>query len=536
MNEVLFITIESVVLIGIYLVGTSLTWPLRQRTRALPSDQRGFVVFLRCIIAELSRPVAVIAETGLVLSVLDHHPSLQRWIHLPLNHVAAWCTFWSVFAALVFVEQLAVQFYRWMGRPFPVPELMRNIIRTVLLVAAAFAILRLMLGINISGLLASTALLTAVIGFALQGVLGNLLAGMSLHIVRSVMPGDWVTIGDVEGEVVQTNWRETRLRTVGGFTMILPNSTVASATIHNMTRPTTLRRHRTVVGASYSDAPGDVIQALVDAAMAVPEVIRNPAPTAYLSQYMDFGINYELRFWTNRYWDHVPLDGDVQRMIWYIFQRRGIEIPFPMSDKVLVDLAEVMNHQKRSPPGDADTQQTFADLVRSDFVSKMLVDEKGQRLLKDDDLRFIASSVGRVRFTRGETIFRQGEPGDTCYVVVWGRVHGRVEYKDAAQANEFDLGPGALFGEMSLATGLPRTATIVVNEEVELLEISADAFAQLLGLREDVPQALARLVSERSAQNAAAWEKLRAMGSNLADSLKRENILSRFLRMLGKGK
>jgi CRP-like cAMP-binding protein len=317
--------------------------------------------------------------------------------------------------------------------------------------------------------------------------------------------------------------------------MAVPNSTVAGATLHNMSRPTPLRRHKIPVGASYSDAPGDVIAALVESARAVPEVLRDPPPSAYLVEYKDFGINYALRFWTNRYFDRTAVEGDVMRMIWYQFKRHGIEIPFPMSDRVLNDVVEVIDNRRRQLPDDAEAKRTVADLMQSDFFARLLVDEKGAPLLRPEQLTGIAASIKRIRFTKGETVFRQGETGDSCHVVVRGKARGRVEYKDASQANEFDLGPGALFGEMSLVTGLPRTATVLVNEEVELLEISKDTFTVLLGMREDIPQILAKLVAERAEHNKAMLDKLQAMGSaNVDESIKSASILKRFLRMLGK--
>ncbi len=68
-----------------------------------------------------------------------------------------------------------------------------------------------------------------------------------------MLPFDWVRIGDVEGRVIETNWRETRLQTHGGHVLVVPNSTVANATIHNMSRPTPRRRHSLPVGAGYAD-------------------------------------------------------------------------------------------------------------------------------------------------------------------------------------------------------------------------------------------------------------------------------------------
>jgi CRP-like cAMP-binding protein len=142
----------------------------------------------------------------------------------------------------------------------------------------------------------------------------------------------------------------------------------------------------------------------------------------------------------------------------------------------------------------------------------------------------------RIRYTFGEVLFSQGGPGDTCYVVVSGHLHGRVEYDDATQAIEFNVGPGALLGEMSLMTGLPRTATVHVQEEVELLEIPQNAFACLLALHPEIPAVLSQLVAERAAKNTAALERLKSITTeDLAQTLRQDNILRRFLRIIGYG-
>lgn len=534
MNSILPLAVEILTFAVIYLLASAITSQLRRRCHGEDVLTLGTVGCLRHVLGHMSRSLVVIVLTITGFSVCIRlnlacgHPPYEQ-------HVQAWLRFWEFVLLIGFVEGLAVVFCRLLKKPFPVPDLLLNILRGVLVIVALLVVLSLYFGINIAPLLGASALLTAVVGFALQGVLGNLLAGMSLHIVRSVVPGDWVAIGDLEGEVIQTNWRETRLRTIAGHIMVVPNSAVASSTIHNMSRPTPLRRHAVPVGASYSDAPGDVIAALIESAKAVPEVLRDPAPSAYLVEYKDFGINYALRFWTNRYHDRTAVEGDVMRMIWYQFKRRGIEIPFPMSDRILNDVVEVIDHRRRQLPDDTEAKQTVNDLMQSGFFSKLLVDEKGVPLLRPEQLTGIAASIKRVLYTKGETVFRQGEMGESCYVVVRGKARGRVEYKDASQANEFDLGSGALFGEMSLVTGLPRTATVLANEEVELLEISKDTFTVLLGMREDIPQILAKLVAERADHNKAMLEKLQAMGSaDVNESIQSASILKRFLRMLGR--
>ena len=525
--------VELLVMFGVYLCALIMTASFRRRQRPGRSAGSPLTTSLRALGAFLALPVFVLILSTLLVWVLPLDRESSTWLARHSNHVTAWYTFWLVVLLVNLVEGAVSQVFLLRGRVFPIPDLLLNIVRALVIIAAGFAILRIELEINIAPLLASTALVTAVIGFALQGVLGNLLAGMSLHIVRSVVPSDWAKIGDVEGEVLQTNWRETRLRTVSGHIMVIPNSKVAESVIHNMTRPDNLRRHVVNVGASYSDAPGEVIDALLQSALAVPAVEREPAPSAYVTEYKDFGINYQLRFWSRVYHDRTPIEGDVGRMIWYQFKRRGIEIPFPMSDKLLNDFMEVVYNQRRMQPEETEVRRRISDLMDSDFCTKLCVDEKGDSLVDARDLEQVVRSVNRVRFTQGEVMFRQGDAGSTFYVIVQGRVRGRVEHEDSTPANEFELGAGAVFGEMSLMTGTPRTATITVSEEAEFLEIGQDAFGKLLSLHDNIPEILSRLVAERAAQNEAALDKLKSLKSpEVTQQIQRGSILQRFLRMM----
>ncbi|MFH1039199.1 MAG: mechanosensitive ion channel family protein [PVC group bacterium] len=486
----------------------------------------------RYLASRLAFPLAVLILSPPLFFLARRELAIQFPPGMPA-HLQNWLVFWAALFFLSFLESLALQFYDRRERPFPIPALLRNIIRFVCLLLVLFAILRFGLGVDISPLLASTALLTAVIGFALQGVLGNLLAGMSLHLTRSVVPGDWISVGECEGRVIQTNWRETRLRTMGGHTIVVPNSVVSSTVVRNLSTPTPVRRHEINVGASYSDAPGEVIEALVSAALSVPEVLRKPKPTAYVTEYKDFGINYVLRYWSKRYYDRVPLDGDVSRMIWYEFKRRSIEIPFPMSDKLLNDFMAVVYRQRRLPPDDGELERRARALVNSELMTAVLVDGEGRPLLADEDARTLAGDLRFVRYTDGEPVFRQGEGGESCFIVTRGRLGVTIAAEDNLPAHEIEVEGGALVGEMTLLTGLPRTATVTARGEVELLEVSAAAFTRLLGLRPEIPDCLADLVADRAEKNAAALERLKTLKkSEVAESLKRENILRRFLHFL----
>lgn len=450
-----------------------------------------------------------------------------------LDGTRAWLVLWLILLSLGVAEGLGILAYAVRGRAFPVPPLLRNILRGVVVIAVVFGLLKYSLGVNISPLLASTALVTAVVGLALQGVLGNLMAGMSLHLVRSVVPGDWVRIDDVEGQVVEMNWRETRLRTRAGHYIILPNSRVAGAQIHNMTYPDAKRRHEMFIPLRCSVPPEEVISELTQAAAAVPGVLADPPPAAMVSAFKDYAVEYRLRFWSEQYFKRVPLEGEVARMIWYRLRRKGIEIPLPIADEWV---GQLKNAWLRHEAGlQEEVKRRAEDLQRSELMSKCLVDDKGEPLVGKGDVERLAEFAKRVRFARGETLFRQGERGDACYVVVRGKLRGTVEYADVREPASFELGPGALVGEMSLLTRLPRTATVVAVEESELLEIPEVAFQHLLALRPDVPERLADIVAKRAAANADMLQRLKDLaGERVKQTIERKSILERLFGLLGR--
>jgi hypothetical protein len=92
-------------------------------------------------------------------------------------------------------------------------------------------------------------------------------------------------------------------------------------------------------------------------------------------------------------------------MIWYQFKRRGIEIPFPMSDKLLNDFMAVVYHQRFQPPAAADNERCAADLMRSDFGARLFVDENGRPLLTEKDFQQVAPLLRRVRYTTERSSF-----------------------------------------------------------------------------------------------------------------------------------
>jgi small-conductance mechanosensitive channel/CRP-like cAMP-binding protein len=526
--------------LGVLFVAYLVTIPLRRRHPSIETiepQRRSGRQFLGVLLSYPAFAVLV-----LVFSLPAMYWFYHPWSYHPEGtppdtlverpYDQAWLLFWGIYAVVRLIEGLVVEGFAQLGRACPLNRLTRGILRLAIMMGAAFMLIRFQLDHHIGVLLTSTAIVTGVIGFAMQGVLGNLLAGMSLHACRTVATGDWIHVDGVKGQVILVNWRETRVRTLGGHIVILPNSKIADATIYNYSSPTTMRRHEVLVSASYGDAPGDVIAALLEAADCIPAVEKHPTPDAYVTGFKDFCIEYALRFWSKHYERRTSIEGDVMRMIWYKFNRRGIEIPFPMSGRLLDNFMQAVHAQRFEKPLASDIERNVDDMLRCDFGRKLLANPEGVCILNRDELRTVARNVRRIRFTHGETLMRQGEDGESFYALVRGAVHGVITNSDTAHPIQFDLQPGAIFGEMSLLTGLPRSATMTATTDCELLEFDRDGFTQLLALREEIPRVLSDLAAARAAQNTASLEAMKALGGPTVE-LARDGILRRLKRMLG---
>jgi len=422
---------------------------------------------------------------------------------------------------------------------------LRGLIIGLILLVALFSILKNMLQMDISSLLAGSAILTAVIGLALQGVLSNILSGMSLHFTRAFKQGDWISLGTHEGVVMDTNWRETRLLDRQSNVLILPNNVVAGEKIVNYSEPD----RRTALFLKLKVSPvapaAGVLAALTEAAVECPFVAAEPKPLAYLTSFDETGVSYALKFFVEEYGLKPVIITDVGRLAWYKLRRRGFEVAVSWPDR-LGDMKEAI--QAAGPPrpageGEIETltarereaRRTAEILLASSFLRYPDGEKAGQSMVPESEIRALAGRIRRSTFTKGEVLARQGDRGASCFVVARGRIRGEIVYEENGKrfAKEFETGPGGLFGEMTLFSGMPRTATGIIAEESELLEIEARDFRSLLVRNPEAAEAIADLVSARNAQNKEFLLKIKELSAReVEDSADRRTVLAYLKRFI----
>jgi small-conductance mechanosensitive channel len=307
-------------------------------------------------------------------------------------------------------------------------------------------------------LLTTSAVSAVVLGFALQDTLGNAFAGLAIQSEKPFHVGHWIRVGEFEGRVAEVTWRATKLRTKSGNFVVLPNNIVAKEAITNYSEPIAPTRLDVEVGASYLVPPNDVKAAITEALRNCGRVLATPPPDVVLLAFDASAITYRARFWVDDYERDEAARDEARTAIYYAFQRRNIEIPWPIQ----------VQYDRVMPEADPDAAL-----------------EERERLLGGVDLlaplppelrHEIAMSAPLTVFGNGEAIVRQGEAGQSMFVVCSGAVRVVLE----PQRNEVArIERGGYFGEMSLLTGEPRSATVLAAGDASVVEIGVTLFRRL---------------------------------------------------------
>ena len=173
----------------------------------------------------------------------------------------------------------------------------------VLLIFLTIMIVAPSLGIETSSLLAVLSIAGVAVSLSIQGILGNFFSGVTLLMSKPFKIGDFVTIGGMSGTIVETGITHTKLHTVDNQVILVPNSSVTSNVITNVSAETK-RRVDFVFSASYTAATEDVKAALTEA-VDIPQVLKEEPVFIALSKYGDSAIEYTVRVWVNSadYWD-----------------------------------------------------------------------------------------------------------------------------------------------------------------------------------------------------------------------------------------
>lgn len=386
-----------------------------------------------------------------------------------------------------------------------VPDRFPTIVQDAILVGLFFVVATVVFQ---EKFLTTSAVGAVVVGFALQDTLGNAFAGLAIQVEKPFHVGNWVAIGGHEGRVAEITWRATKLRTKSGNFVVVPNNIVSKEAITNFSEPAAPTRLSIDVGAGYQHPPGDVKAAIREALANASRVLPTPEPDVLLYDFAASAITYRVRFWILEYESDEKARDQVRSAIYYAFNRRGIEIPWPIQ----VDYVR----EEQATGGPAAVRERAQLLARLDLFAGV----------PGADRERLAAAARDRLYGDGERIVREGEPGGSLFVVA----AGRVAVLAGADAREVaTLEAGSYFGEMSLLTGEPRSATIVARGDSRVLEIDAETFR---AIAEANPLVLEQVGLAAMARRDALESVRAAAAAPVAATDQARNLMARMKRFL----
>jgi small-conductance mechanosensitive channel len=359
-----------------------------------------------------------------------------------------------------------------------VPKFLTEVVRIAILLLIVFLVLEFKYQTTLNSLLFTSGFAAIILGLAMQDTVGNIIAGLALQLSKPYQHGDWLIVDNRHAEVIEVNWRATRLRTMDDIVIEIPHRQMAAQNIVNLNRPTRRHAMRISVGIDYSAPPTRVKDVMLHATSNAKGVAPEPKPKVYLKNFGDSAVEYEIKFWLDDHSTYFDVCDSIRTNVWYSLHRHGIKIPFP-----------IRTVQLERPS--RDKQQEVQNAARLILRRQPLF-----RSLTDAQLDALLPRGQAIHFGRGEKLIEQGDNGNSMFILVSGEANVVVD-RNGCQTHVASLGAGDCIGEMSLLTGEKRSATVIANQDCEVVEIGKPVLANSLKENPELLKQLGDLLARR---------------------------------------
>lgn len=187
----------------------------------------------------------------------------------------------------------------------------------------------IVMGGNLTSLAVIAGALSVGIGFGLQNIINNFVSGIIILFERPFKVGDWVIFNGEEGQIKQINIRSTELETFKKTSVIIPNATLISTSLTNLTHGNNWTRQSVTVGVAYGSDVNRVTEILLECARNNKKILKVPAPYVLFQNFGASSLDFELRCYSSNIWAGWVIPSELRYEINKRFIEEGIEIPFP---------------------------------------------------------------------------------------------------------------------------------------------------------------------------------------------------------------
>ncbi|MFL6216033.1 MAG: cyclic nucleotide-binding domain-containing protein [Blastocatellia bacterium] len=377
------------------------------------------------------------------------------------------------------------------------PRILRDLLVALAYVVAIITLLSRS-GVDLAGVVATSAVITAVIGFSLQDTLGNVMGGLALQMESTIRVGDWVRIDQHEGRVQEIRWRQTSIETRNWDTVVIPNSALMKSQVVLLGRRANQpRQHRQWVyfNVDYRYAPTQVIAAVEKALCAepIPNVAKDPPAHCLVIDFKDSYASYAARYWLTDMALTDPTDSVVRSRIYSALRRADIPLSIPAQSLFVTNDSRSRRERKQKE----EIERRLEAIGHIELFHSLSNQEK-QRL---------AARLKATPFVRGEAMTRQGAEAHWLYVIVEGEAEVQVTIEGKSERVAM-LGGGDYFGEMGMMTGEPRAATVIAQADVKCYRLDKEAFRDILRERPEIAEEISHTLARRRVELDAVREAL----------------------------
>lgn len=461
------------------------------------------------------KTISLIIFVGLTIIILSALPVLELWLQtsiLPrfgLNFIKGWTLtpesaqtamnlsyanaidasvrvlkviLWMALVVAI-VRFLAYFILRTAYRNSKQPEvssLVKTVSSIIIYIVAFFIIFQTHYpDVPLTPLFTGSTILGIVVGLALQETLGNLFAGIAMQADQPFQVGDVVSIPNRGTGVVESvSWRGVKIRTFQNKLLVISNAVLAKESIE-VAPKNNLNARIVFFNTEYDYSPARTIQLVRDAVRQVENVSPKIRPVVRIRNLGDNGIDWEVKYWLEDYSKHNDTDALIRQRIWYVFQRENLPFAFPA-----ITLYRA--------PKQVETAPEEIVNANTEHLNRVPIFAP----LGDDETEQLANASASRVYAPGEAIVRKGKEGNSMFVILRGSVKVQIP-ENSYQKTIGKLAANDFFGEMSLLTGEPRTASVIAEEETEVLQIKKEALKPIFENNPDLVKTICELIEER---------------------------------------
>lgn len=383
----------------------------------------------------------------------------------------------GAFGELALVQFLTVVFSQMLVRRWAMQMIISDIGLAAAYILVVFRLLS-RLGTDINGLIATSTVVTAIIGLSMQDILVNSVSGIVLQFESEMSKGDFIETDKGSGWIRKVRTRYTAIETPDSDIVLIPNQVLTRSTVK---LATSSRRLLVPFQLSYGHLPTAVIEEVQSVLrLSLPNGLAPaPPPTCFIRALHPGYVEYGVYVWTATPGNTQRQTSDVLTRVYFGLTRAGIPVA-AVTQRIELEQVAVASSK-------AGLQLSRLALQQADAF----------RALTETELDFLADRLRPVSFAPGEKVVNQGDPGDSVYIVVRGRLAVWLVAEDGRSEQVATLEPGSLFGEMSLLTGEPRSASVIAIDQVDCQLLDRPDFAQILERRPELADEISQVMTER---------------------------------------